>query len=515
MRGFMVDTNPAPPGTAHGLRHLRYNDLSMRLKVVRWVGLAACALALACPVAAGAASKETVAARVHFFGAENVDPATSAVRDDRVILSWFGISSLAVAMKGHVLLLDAYINNANSATPTSGSDRYVDTSYHELADLRPEALFIGHDHGDHGLGVSFLANAVPGLRIFGTAEHCAQARDDAAANGYADTKVDCVSVLPAGSPVGGAINAVPAIEGICTQVVKHLHSAAEPPNPQYRAVQPMSDLPSVSALTYHGPGPSSIEPVVDDVTGLKTAGNEGGSLLWQFSVGAFTLTWNDTSGPLWVDHPDVYPLFRHQLWPTSVQANAILGFDAPLNGWLDPALYVKELQPKVMVPLHHDLVYTYETSRGFEQQFKAQEDAVGIPAAQQPRLDWLTDPEDYLRPLVYDPAAPFWRTADPDRPASPCAAPASTPAAAAAPDLGLAAARPRRRSLVFRLRAPAGEALRSVRILVDGRLVARRSGRRLAAPVRLRLRGRRARVTVVAVTRSGRRVRQTRDYRFG
>src|SRR3954471_9001313 len=137
-------------------------------------------LALTAAVLLGASSAHAalapagIAARTHFFGAENVDPATGAVRDDRVILSWFGISSLAVAMKGHVLLLDAYINNANSATPTSGSDRYVDTSYHELADLRPEALFIGHDHGDHGLGVSFLANAVPGLRIFGTAEHCQQ-----------------------------------------------------------------------------------------------------------------------------------------------------------------------------------------------------------------------------------------------------------------------------------------------------------------------------------------------------
>src|SRR3954447_26854853 len=164
------------------------------------LGVIACAAVLAaCPAAAQAASP-TVAARDHFFGAENVDPATGAVRDDRVILSWFGISSLAVAIKGHVILLDAYINNANSATPTQPSDRYVDTSYHELADLRPEALFIGHDHGDHGLGVSFLAKGLPGLRIYGTAEHCAQARQDAASNGYGDAKIDCVSVLPQGSP---------------------------------------------------------------------------------------------------------------------------------------------------------------------------------------------------------------------------------------------------------------------------------------------------------------------------
>ena len=484
--------------------------MTMRRNVVL---LALCALALAAPAAASAAPKETIAARAHFFGAENVDPATGAVRDDRVILSWFGISSLAVAMKGHVLLLDAYINNANSATPTSGSDRYVDTSYHELAALHPEALFIGHDHGDHGLGVSFLADAVGGLRVYGTAEHCAQAHEDAAANGYTKAKIDCVSVLPAGSPVGGAVNAVPAIEGVCTQVVKHLHSAFQPPNPQYRIAQSIPDLPSTTSLLYHGPGASSAEPIVDDVTGLQTEGNEGGSLLWQFSLGAFTLTWNDTSGPLWAQHADVYGLFRHRLWPTSVQANAILGFDAPLNGWLDPALYVKEIQPKVMVPLHHDLVFTYDTSRAFPPQFIQQEDYVGIPAAQRPRLDWVTDPEDYLKPLVFDPAAALWRTSgDTGRPASPCAAPAraATPPHRAV-SLGLPS-RVRGRTLMFRLRAPRGETLRAASILVDGRLATRRSGRRLRAPVRLHLRAHRARVTVIARTASGRVLRQTRVY---
>src|SRR3954454_9299796 len=131
----------------------------------RWLCALACAGLLFGGTAAqvSAVAKSTVAARQHFFGAENVDPATGAVRSDRVILSWFGVSSLALAMKGHVVLLDAYINNVNNATPTSPSDRYVDTSYEQLGDLHPEALFVGHDHGDHGLGVSLLAKEVPGL----------------------------------------------------------------------------------------------------------------------------------------------------------------------------------------------------------------------------------------------------------------------------------------------------------------------------------------------------------------
>lgn len=456
--------------------------------------------------AAAMASTPAVKARTHFFGAKNVDQRTGAVRRDRVLLSWFGISSLAAAIDGHVVLLDAYINNVNSATPTNPSDRYVDTSYAELGDLRPESLFIGHDHGDHGLGVAALAKEVPGLRIYGTAEHCAQAQDDLASNGFSGVRADCHSVLPAASPVGGQVVSVPAIDGVCTQVVKHLHSAFEPPNGTYPVVAPINGLPSASSLLYHGPGPSSAEPVVDDATGLRTAGDEGGSLLWQFSVGRFTLTWNDTSGPLWVDHPDVYDLFRHRLWPTSVEANAILGFDAPLNGWVDPALYVRSVQPKVMVPLHHDLVYSYDTSRPFAAQFRAQEAAVGIPPDEQPRLDWITDPGDYLRPIAYDPASAQWRSQHSDgRPASPCA---QTAAAA----LGL----PRRaagRVLAFRVRAPQGVELSSVRVLAGGRTVRALSGAALTQPVRLRLRARRVTVTLLATTATGRELRQTRTYR--
>src|SRR3954470_19219444 len=198
----------------------------------------AAAVLLIASSAQAALSPAGIAARTHFFGAENVDAKTGAVRSDRVVLSWFGVSSLAMAINGQVVLLDAYINNANSSTPTNPSDRYVDTSYDELVALQPSALFIGHDHGDHGLGVSYLVAHLPGLRIYGTAEHCAQTKEDLATNGFTAVTANCASVLPEGSPVGGAVVSVPAaIKGACTQVVKHLHSAAKAPNPDYQAVQ--------------------------------------------------------------------------------------------------------------------------------------------------------------------------------------------------------------------------------------------------------------------------------------
>jgi hypothetical protein len=50
-----------------------------------------------------------VAARSHFFGFENVNQRNGRVDRDKVILSWFGVQSYAVAAKGRVFLMDSYI----------------------------------------------------------------------------------------------------------------------------------------------------------------------------------------------------------------------------------------------------------------------------------------------------------------------------------------------------------------------------------------------------------------------
>ena len=59
-------------------------------------------IALAAPAAANAQElpAETIEARQHFFGSENVG-ADGSVRSDRVILSWFSVASLAAAAPRH------------------------------------------------------------------------------------------------------------------------------------------------------------------------------------------------------------------------------------------------------------------------------------------------------------------------------------------------------------------------------------------------------------------------------
>src|SRR5260370_13841902 len=85
------------------------------------------------------ADAATIKARQHFFGAENVDPVSAAVRKDRVIFSWFSNTSFAVAAGGRVFLLDSYIDQGGR----------LPTSVAEIIALKPEAVFIGHGHFDH------------------------------------------------------------------------------------------------------------------------------------------------------------------------------------------------------------------------------------------------------------------------------------------------------------------------------------------------------------------------------
>jgi hypothetical protein len=70
--------------------------------------LAASLLALACastalPSAAVSFRRETIAARQHYFGLDNVNPRTGEIRRDRAILSWTGVSGFAAAFRGKVV----------------------------------------------------------------------------------------------------------------------------------------------------------------------------------------------------------------------------------------------------------------------------------------------------------------------------------------------------------------------------------------------------------------------------
>src|SRR4051812_31005985 len=56
-----------------------------------------------------------IAARQKFFGIENVNAATGAVKSDKVIFSWATNTTYAVSILGRVVLLDSYVTRLEIA----------------------------------------------------------------------------------------------------------------------------------------------------------------------------------------------------------------------------------------------------------------------------------------------------------------------------------------------------------------------------------------------------------------
>src|SRR5215471_3595979 len=124
------------------------------------------------PQGAGNANPDTIAARARFFGAENVDQSSGEVRADRVIFSWVTNASLAVSVKGRIVLLDSYINRPELPPAAGTADlRRSPISIQELVNLAPEAIFLGHGHGDHADNAAYIAKQLD-IPIYASPETC-------------------------------------------------------------------------------------------------------------------------------------------------------------------------------------------------------------------------------------------------------------------------------------------------------------------------------------------------------
>jgi hypothetical protein len=329
----------------------------------------------------------TVAARKHFFGVENVDHA-GRVRRDRVILSWFSVASFAMAIDGHVVLLDSYIHKGED------HPNYVPTTTDELVALRPEAIFVGHGHFDHVNNAGRIV-AQTGAVIVGTPEHCDEIKALTADFAGHPMRVRCYGTVKRGSEPGSEVREIrPLGPRVGITVLKHLHSANEPPDGENHESIALAGLPDPNLILLHPPGPSV-------VAGADPGGDEGWSLLYQFRIGRFSLVWNDTVGPLREEAPKLLGVFR-KLRSTDVQVGAVLGFNGVTNGVRDPVDYLESLRPKIFYPNHHDFVAEYGASRGIEGIFRRE-----MAKRKDLHVDvrWLYDPSDYLRPqlLTFDP----------------------------------------------------------------------------------------------------------------
>lgn len=328
------------------------------------------------PILLRANKQQTIEARQRFFGIRNVDPRTGAIRRDRVILSWTGVSNFAMAIRGKVVLLDAWV-------PRGAHSGYVPTSPAELAALRPKLIFVGHTHFDHAADAVPIALASR-AKLVGTAEHCAELRDRAPM-----TPPRCLAAISAGAEPGTG-RRVTVLRGVGVRAVKHLHSEVGAPGGHHMPVAP---LPAATMAE----NPPTPEDMFETFGHLPDA--EGGSVLYRFRTPRFSLAWNDTAGPLVEESPETLEVLR-RLRPISVHVGAIQGFNQLTNGMRDPRSYIEAFRPRVFVTSHHDDWAAGITTRGERYRPYLEAELGKIPPAHRPRVRFLSDPADYVRPAA-------------------------------------------------------------------------------------------------------------------
>jgi hypothetical protein len=333
--------------------------------------------------------QEMIEARQHYFGLGNVNPKTGDVRKDVVILSWTGVSGFAASFKGQIVLMDAYVARDGGVLINGSplgiwpSINYIGSTPRELASLRPELVILGHTHFDHAGDLPAVIRANPGITVAGTAEHCTDIQAE-----VRDVNFNCVSLFPANAPFGMSTELRNKLEGVEFTAIKQPHSSASP-NP---AIDPPFgwNLPNCSADTDYPVLPG--EPVA---WGAPNVGPPSGaiSVAWQIRVGKFAIAWQDTAG--YIDQ-NVVNAFA-ALPRSDVRFASVV-----VAGRSTLALNNRAIRPKVFYPLHHDAC-GYLIKKDLETYLAT------LPDFDKPKMVFMSDPSDYLKPIVFDPSAEAWK----------------------------------------------------------------------------------------------------------
>lgn len=324
--------------------------------------------------------RRTVRARQRFFGARNVHPRTGAVRRDRVVLSWFGCAGFALAIDGEVLLLDAWV-------PRGMHSGRVPTTPAELAALRPSAVLVGHGHFDHAADAHTVAGA-SGARVVGTTQHVAQVREKAG-----DAAIRGLVLGDEADPMGTVRRG--RVGRVRLAAVRHPHSAPQPPDLSDPHL-PLLPPPDPTSTLLHPPAPTDLCALATGLVGDE----EGGCLVYRISVPGFSLVWHDSVGALTEEAPEVRRVLRRMPRP-DVHVGAIQGFGQVTNGLRDARHYIEDVAGRVFVPNHHDdwgAPLITGPASGYRGALEAE--LAKVPAPRRPRLRFLDDPDDYLRPGV-------------------------------------------------------------------------------------------------------------------
>ena len=384
-----------------------------------------------------------VAARQKIFGLENVDARSGRVREDKVIFSWITNASFAASVRGRIILLDTFVSRLEvmpGRTPLVIKD---------LVDARPEALFVGHGHGDHADNAAYISNST-GAVIYASPETCDNMQLDAARIFGTGTSVNCVGVTSRGSVPGAQLVRIGQLEPVATiTAFRHLHSTRAPP--QDTSFPPVViNSPDAAGkcaavpCNVADPRDASMFPAgisLTTVLDLRTSrAGPGGpiSIYYHFKLrgqNRFTFAWHNTSGALKegcaspnndsAGNPtqpgqDAQGCFgpavgqrlaqmMESLRPTDVEIGSVVSLGSGINGERDIVTYNRHVAPKVFIPNHVTVLAVESSSLEWKVGYLKQQIAMGIPDSERPELMWLVDPNDYLRPLVFDPKDDRWR----------------------------------------------------------------------------------------------------------
>jgi len=215
-----------------------------------------------------------VKARQKFFGIENVDER-GRVKKDKVILSWATNTTYMVSLKGRVFMLDSYISRPE-LQPAGIDTRYTPFLPKDAADARPEAIFLGHGHGDHADNAAYIAKWA-GATIYASAETCQVmqldvqrlSNDKLIPNG---DPVKCVDVVPANSRPGQYDDATNRSKATrlhqldphaCILAFKFIHSGTAPVDPTFPHT-PLNNLtdPRYAGRVITTPPPATTFPAM-------------------------------------------------------------------------------------------------------------------------------------------------------------------------------------------------------------------------------------------------------------
>jgi hypothetical protein len=379
-------------------------------------------------ISLGAAARDSapdpnlLAARNMIFGAENVDQETAQVDRSKVIFSWLTNATLAASIKGRVVLLDTFVHRAEVVP---GRTPFV---VEDLLSLAPEMAFIGHGHGDHADNAAWLASKL-GIPVFATAETCVELRADAVryvgTGALTNPNIDCRDVTSSGSHPGAELVKINALEPLVSiTAFRHFHSGTAYPETGF-PITPVKKIADPRDPDMYPPGVAH---------SFTTRGPIGGplSLYYHFVVhgdNEFTFAWHNTTGDLnhgcTIDHgppacwDDMFPaehlpaLVKSRiaaLPETDLEFGSFVSLGFATTGMRDPIENTAVLKPKIWVPIHQTNAALPTSSLYFKVAYLKQLDQM-VPALtpeQRPEPRWMVDPDDYLKPMVFDPKDERW-----------------------------------------------------------------------------------------------------------